>query len=43
MLTMTGAGEASWLTLAMSCTLAGNFTILRSIANIIVIESAMHH
>jgi Na+/H+ antiporter NhaD/arsenite permease-like protein len=40
MLTMTGAGELSWLTLAMSSTLAGNLTILGSIANIIVIESA---
>ncbi len=40
MLTMTGASEASWLTLSMSSTLAGNLTILGSIANIIVIEGA---
>ena len=31
---------ASWLALAMSSTLAGNFTILGSIANLIVVEGA---
>lgn len=31
---------ASWLTLAMSSTLAGNLTILGSIANLIVVEGA---
>lgn len=32
--------EQSWLALAMSSTLAGNFTILGSIANLIVVEGA---
>ena len=32
--------ERAWLTLAMASTLAGNLTILGSIANLIVIESA---
>lgn len=32
--------ERAWLTLAMSSTLAGNLTVLGSIANIIVIERA---
>jgi Na+/H+ antiporter NhaD/arsenite permease-like protein len=32
--------QASWLTLAMSSTLAGNLTILGSIANLIVVEGA---
>lgn len=32
--------ELSWLTLAMSSTLAGNLTILGSIANLIVVEGA---
>jgi len=32
--------RASWLALAMSSTLAGNLTILGSIANIIVVEGA---
>ncbi len=32
--------ETAWLLLAMSSTLAGNFTILGSIANIIVVEGA---
>jgi Na+/H+ antiporter NhaD/arsenite permease-like protein len=32
--------QASWLTLAMSSTLAGNLTITGSIANIIVVERA---
>jgi Na+/H+ antiporter NhaD/arsenite permease-like protein len=32
--------ETAWLLLAMSSTLAGNLTILGSIANIIVVEGA---
>lgn len=32
--------ETGWLTLAMSSTLAGNFTILASVANLIVVEKA---
>ena len=32
--------ETAWLTLAMSSTLAGNSTLLGSIANLIVVESA---
>lgn len=32
--------ETGWLTLAMSSTLAGNFTILGSVANLIVVERA---
>ena len=31
-----------WLTLAMSSTLAGNLTLLGSIANLIVMERARH-
>jgi len=34
------APETAWLLLAMSSTLAGNLTILGSIANMIVVESA---
>jgi Na+/H+ antiporter NhaD/arsenite permease-like protein len=34
--------ETAWLLLAMSSTLAGNLTILGSIANIIVVEGARH-
>ncbi len=34
---------ASWLTLAMSSTLAGNLTLLGSVANLIVAESAKRH
>ena len=38
---MPGPGhETAWLTLAMSSTLAGNLTLLGSIANLIVVESA---
>jgi Na+/H+ antiporter NhaD/arsenite permease-like protein len=33
----------AWLTLAMAATLAGNFTILGSIANLIVVERARRH
>ncbi|HRZ99186.1 MAG TPA: anion transporter, partial [Candidatus Paceibacterota bacterium] len=33
----------SWLALAMSSTLAGNLTILGSVANMIVVESARGH
>ena len=32
--------ERAWLTLAMSTTLAGNLTVLGSVANLIVIERA---
>jgi len=32
----------AWLTLAMSSTLAGNLTVLGSVANLIVIERARH-
>ncbi len=35
--------ELGWLTLAMSSTLAGNLTILGSVANIIVVERARPH
>jgi Na+/H+ antiporter NhaD/arsenite permease-like protein len=35
------AQESAWLTLAMSSTLAGNLTVLGSVANLIVVESAM--
>jgi Na+/H+ antiporter NhaD/arsenite permease-like protein len=32
--------RTAWLTLAMASTLAGNFTILGSVANLIVVERA---
>jgi len=32
----------AWLTLAMSTTLAGNLTVLGSVANLIVIQRARH-
>jgi Na+/H+ antiporter NhaD/arsenite permease-like protein len=32
--------EAAWLALAMSSTLAGNLTVLGSVANLIVVENA---
>lgn len=32
--------ESAWLALAMSSTLAGNFTVLGSVANLIVVENA---
>ena len=32
--------ELAWLALAMSSTLAGNLTVLGSVANLIVVESA---
>jgi Na+/H+ antiporter NhaD/arsenite permease-like protein len=35
-----GVQESAWLALAMSSTFAGNFTILGSVANLIVVESA---
>jgi Na+/H+ antiporter NhaD/arsenite permease-like protein len=35
-----GTQEAAWLALAMSSTLAGNLTVLGSVANLIVVESA---
>ena len=34
------AQEIAWLALAMSSTLAGNFTVLGSVANLIVVEAA---
>jgi Na+/H+ antiporter NhaD/arsenite permease-like protein len=34
--------EHGWLTLAMASTLAGNLTLLGSIANLIVVERARH-
>ena len=38
---MPAAGrETAWLALAMSSTLAGNLTVLGSVANLIVIERA---
>lgn len=38
--TSEAARETSWLTLAMSSTLAGNLTVLGSVANLIVVEIA---
>jgi Na+/H+ antiporter NhaD/arsenite permease-like protein len=35
--------QHAWLTLAMSSTLAGNLTVLGSVANLIVIQRARHH
>jgi Na+/H+ antiporter NhaD/arsenite permease-like protein len=35
--------RTAWLTLAMAATLAGNFTILGSIANLIVVQRAKRH
>lgn len=35
--------ETAWLTLAMATTLAGNLTLLGSVANLIVAESARRH
>ncbi len=35
--------DTAWLTIAMSSTLAGNFTILGSIANLIVVQKAAEH
>ncbi|MFK5004413.1 hypothetical protein, partial [Klebsiella pneumoniae] len=32
--------ERAWLTVAMASTLAGNFTILGSVANLIVVQRA---
>ena len=32
--------DTAWLTIAMASTLAGNFTILGSIANLIVVQKA---
>lgn len=34
--------ETAWLALAMSSTLAGNLTVLGSVANLIVVENARH-
>ncbi len=36
----TGVHEVAWLALAMSSTLAGNLTVLGSVANLIVVENA---
>jgi Na+/H+ antiporter NhaD/arsenite permease-like protein len=36
----SGSRETAWLALAMSSTLAGNLTVLGSIANLIVVENA---
>ncbi|HEY5312487.1 MAG TPA: SLC13 family permease, partial [Pirellulales bacterium] len=35
--------ELAWLALAMSSTLAGNLTLLGSVANLIVVETARRH
>lgn len=35
-----GDGQIFWLTLAMSSTLAGNFTLIGSVANLIVVQQA---
>ena len=35
--------KQGWVTLAMSSTLAGNLTLLGSIANLIVVERARRH
>jgi Na+/H+ antiporter NhaD/arsenite permease-like protein len=35
--------QTAWLALAMSSTLAGNLTVLGSVANLIVVESARRH
>jgi Na+/H+ antiporter NhaD/arsenite permease-like protein len=35
--------QRAWLVLAMSSTLAGNLTIVGSIANLIVVEGARRH
>jgi Na+/H+ antiporter NhaD/arsenite permease-like protein len=32
--------DAAWLTVAMASTLAGNFTVIGSIANLIVVQKA---
>jgi len=36
----TASRETAWLALAMSSTLAGNLTVLGSVANLIVVENA---
>jgi Na+/H+ antiporter NhaD/arsenite permease-like protein len=40
--THLGNARHAWLTLAMSSTLAGNLTVLGSVANLIVVERARH-
>jgi Na+/H+ antiporter NhaD/arsenite permease-like protein len=35
--------DTAWLAIAMSSTLAGNFTLLGSIANLIVVQKAAEH
>ncbi|HYM02839.1 MAG TPA: ArsB/NhaD family transporter, partial [Stellaceae bacterium] len=37
------APQPAWLVLAMASTLAGNFTILGSVANLIVVQRARRH
>jgi Na+/H+ antiporter NhaD/arsenite permease-like protein len=37
------APRLAWLSLAMAATLAGNFTILGSVANLIVVQRAARH
>jgi Na+/H+ antiporter NhaD/arsenite permease-like protein len=39
----TATRETAWLALAMSSTFAGNLTVLGSVANLIVVESANRH
>jgi Na+/H+ antiporter NhaD/arsenite permease-like protein len=39
----TGDPERAWLTVAMASTLAGNLTILGSVANLIVVQGARAH
>jgi Na+/H+ antiporter NhaD/arsenite permease-like protein len=41
-ITRLGDPGRAWLTLAMSTTLAGNLTILGSVANLIVVQKARH-
>ena len=41
--TALGDPRTAWLVLAMAATLAGNFTILGSIANLIVVQRAARH
>jgi len=38
-----GGDQGAWLALAMSSTLAGNFTLIGSVANLIVVQQARKH
>lgn len=38
-----GGDRFAWLSLAMSSTLAGNFTLIGSVANLIVVQQARRH